>query len=528
LFGETGVRLITGQGGKDREIVLDPDCAYYVGANGGGLALQKIGLGETPGRVWQPLSPGAIELRDAGVIAVKILVDDDEVRPRPVWERAIRERIAKASDVLKAHCGVTLRIAAVDVWDSDDLQTDFSQSMDEFEREVLPAPAQVAIGFSSQYVIAKGRFHMGGTRGPLHSHIILKERSRNVLETERLELLVHELGHLLAASHSPEPGSVMRPVLTGALQRAAGAQVQFDPPNTLLLALMGQEIRLRRVRQFSEVMPETRRRMREIYTALEPTLPDDPAAAQYQRLVAAAGARPLVDDARKVLQQIVRVANVQKKLNQQAATPVTDDYLLQLYVRQAALAAKQVRRENGPRAFVLALGVAMDDAGALRKLPIASGVIPHIEGELEQPGRIAAIGKPSMRGRPDLAKHFFISAHLVALSGSETARSAGLVKELVDAHGASGFSFADMAANRAGIVFANAVLTGRLKLEDIAQRFTVDAFLPPVEDLQEQLNAKEFSEAFGGIGDARLAAELKRIEARIAALPVYQSGLPGR
>jgi hypothetical protein len=98
-----------------------------------------------------------------------------------------------------------------------------------------------------------------------------------------------------------------------------------------------------------------------------------------------------------------------------------------------------------------------------------------------------------------------------------------LIKELVDARGGSGFSFADMAANRAGIVFANAVFTGRLTLDDIAQRFTVDAFLPPVDDLREQLGSTELSEAFGGVSDARLNGELNRIEARIQALPVYQA-----
>ena len=529
LLAESGVSIKANIGGKLQEIALDPDCAYFIGkaSDDGPLGLVKIGLGETGSRVWQPLSPGAIELRDAGVINVKVLVDDDEVRPRAVWERVIRERIAKASAVLEAHCGVTLRITAVDVWDSDDAQIDFSQSMSEFEREVLPAPAQIAIGFSSQYEIAKGRVHLGGTRGPLHSHIILKERSRNVLETERLELLVHELGHVLGASHSPEPNSVMRPVITGGLQRAAGARVQFDPPNTLLMALMGQEIRQRRVGEFGDVMPDTRRRMREIYAAIEPTLPDDPAANQYLQLVASAGARPLVEDAKKVLQQIVRVAKVQQKVNQQPSTagggvPADGDKLLELYVRQGALAAKQVRRENGPRALVLALGVALDDTDALRALPIASGVVPHIEGDGQRTERLAAIGKPTMRGRADLAKHFFISAHLVALSGSGPARSAGLIKELLDSRGGSGFSFADMAANRAGIVFANALLTGRLTLDDVAQRFTVDAFLPPIDDLQEQLGAKEFSEGFGGLGDDRLTAELSRIEARIMALPVYQ------
>lgn len=529
VFAETVVRIRSAAAGANTEVSLEPDCAYYVGEPAGDLPLgvAKIPLNEAAGRAWRPLSPGAIELRDAGVITVKILVDDDEVRPRTAWERILRERIAKASAVLAAHSGVSLRIVAVDQWDSEDGQPDFSRSMDEFEREVLPAPAQVAIGFSSQYAITTGRVHLGGTRGPLHSHIMLKERSRGVLETERLELIVHELGHVLGASHSPEPDSVMRPVITGGLQRAAGARVRFDPPNTLLTALVAQELRQRRVHSFSDVMPETHRRMREIYAAIEPTIPDDPAASQFMQLVASAQSRPLIDDARHVLQQIVRVAKVQKSLPPDelavgAATIPAGDRLLELYVRQAALAAKQIRRENGPRALLLALGVALSDAALLQKTPIASALLPHLENAAQRTERLAVLGTPTMRGRADLAKHFFVSGHLVAIAGSDMARSAGLVKELLDSQGRSGFSFADMAANRAGIVFAGAVLTGRLTLDDVAHRFTVEQFLPPLEDLREQLGADEFQKDYGGPGDERLAAEFARIEARIMALPVYR------
>jgi len=539
LFAFRGVRIRGHEDAGTREFPFDPDAAYYVGSRAdGSLALQKIGLGETGPRAWDSTTRPPLESPHAGVINVKILVDDDEVRPRRAWEPVLRARIDKASAALDAHCGIRLRITAIGTWDSDDRLTDFEQSMTEFERETLPAPATVAIGFTSQYVVARGRVHLGGTRGPLHSHILIKERSRSVLEPERLELLVHELGHFLAASHSPEPTSVMRPLLGQGLQRRAGAAIQFDPPNTLLMSLLAQEIRQRRIRDVSTVSADTRRRMREIYTAIEPTLPNDPAAKQYVDLMRAAGTRPLVEDARKILQQIVRVAKAQKKIEERAAAaspgdpppPLTGDKLLELYVRQAALAAKEVRRENASRALVLALGAAFDDIGALRKLPIASGVNRHLESEAERTDRLAALGQPTMGGRADLAKHFFVSAHLVALGGSETARSAGLIKELFDAHGGSGFSFADMAANRAGIVFAHAVLGGRLTLDDLAQQFAVDAFLPPVDDLREQLGAKEFVDAYGGPGDGRLTAELSRIESRIMALPVYQSAPsnPGR
>jgi hypothetical protein len=531
LLANKSARVRVGEGDDLQEIKLQPDAAYYVGVRpeDGSLGLRKIGLGEGGPRPWRPSATQSFELPDAGVITVKILVDDDEYRNRRVWEPAIRQRLDRASAALDEHCGIRLRVVAVGTWDSDDGERDFQRSLAEFEREAVPSPAMVAIGFSSQYQIARGRVHLGGTRGPLHSHIIIKERSNDVLEPERLELLVHELGHFLGATHSPEASSVMRPVIGQGLQRAAGARLQFDPPNTLLMSLLAQEIRQRRVRQISDLSPETRRRMGEIYRAVNPTLPNDPAAGHYVELMAAAGVRPLIEDTRKVLLEVVRAAQLRQTMSQRqpaaqgkAAAPITDDQLLEQYVRQAALAAKQVRPENSQRALLLALGVAFDDVGLLRKVPVAGAVIPHIEGEQERTRRIAAIGQPTMRGRADWAKHFFVSAHLVALAGSETARSAGLVKEMVDAHGGSGFSFADMAANRAGIVFAHALLSNRLTLDDIVQRFSVEAFLPPIDDLREQLGAKEFYKDYGGLADERLAAELSRIEARITALPIYQ------
>ncbi|RIK85851.1 MAG: hypothetical protein DCC67_03410 [Planctomycetota bacterium] len=531
LFAHAGVRVRGMQEGGLGELLLEPDCAYYIGVlgEGGGVAIHKIGLGESGVRSWQARALPPIELPHAGVIDVKVLVDDDEVRPRKLWERTIRERIDRASSVLDAHCGLQLRVAAIDTWDSDDRQSDFNRSLMEFEREVLPAPGVVAIGFSSQYQIATGRVHLGGTRGPLHSHILIKERSRNVLEPERLELLLHELGHFLGATHSPEPTSVMRPVIGQGLQRVAGAEVRFDPPNTLLLSLMAQEIRQRRIRDVGGLSPETRRRMREIYEAIDPTIGDDPASGRYSQIMAGANAKPLVEDTRRILQEINRVAHLQRKRNEELAAqpgggkPVSHDQLLELYVRQAAIAAKNIRRDNAEKAFLLAMGVALDDAGLLQKLPLGAAVTPHMESQQERESRLAAFGQPTMRGRADLAKHFFVSAHLVVLMGSETARSAGLAKELLDSHGASGFSFADMAANRAGIVFAHALLGDRLSLDDVARRFSCEAFMPPIDGLREQLGAKEFSDAFGGPGDERLTNELNSIEARILALPAYQA-----
>jgi hypothetical protein len=471
------------------------------------------------------------------VIDVKILVDDDELRRRTVWESTLRQRVADASAVLKQHAGVQLRVVAVEQWDSNDLELDFNRSLREFEQETRPSPAQVAIGFTSQYQAYRGRHHMGGTRGPLHTHILVKERARGIQERERLELLVHELGHFLGASHSPEPTSVMRPLLDRGQQRAAGAVIGFDPANTLAIALIGEEVRLRRVREMSQVSVETRRRLQQIYTVLASELPEDSAATQLGRMMSSAGFARVLQDARQILEQIVAAAEARRTAalgpgpgvleatGEGATGGSADDSLLDFYVQRGAAAAADdsIEPETAQRALLLALGVALDDTNTLRNAPLTGRVIRELEDESQRQRRLKVLGSPALRGRPDLAKHFFVSAHVVALAGSQAARSAGLAKELADARGGSGFSFADMAANRAGMVFAHAVLGRQVSLEELATSFRGSDYLPEVSDLAEQLQSADFARAFGDASDPRFTAELRRIDERIRQLPAYQS-----
>lgn len=534
LVAASSVRVRDAAVADAREHRLEANAAYAIESNPdlGGISLKRLPLGESPRRPW-PAASTAPTPPDAGTIDVKLFVDDDEVRNRQTWEPDLRQRIDDASAILAAHCGVRLRVVSVDAWDSDDLQSDFHESLAEFERETRPNPAMVCIGFTSQYQINVGRVHMGGTRGALHSHILLKERARNIGDTEKLELLVHELGHYLGATHSAEATSVMRPVLGQGRQRAAGARVQFDAPNTLLMSLLGQEIRQRRARSLADVSPPVRDRMREIYASLGDALPEDGSAANYMNLVAVAGPKAIIKDARAVLQHVARTAEITHRVRTEANSNTAaanaagqfgaGDRLLELYVRQAASAAQQAQPENGPRAFLLAMGVALDDAGALRQIPLAGTVAAHIEGNAERTRRAASMGKPTMRDRADLAKHFFVSAHLVALAGSAPARAAGLAKEIADSQGGTGFSFVDLAADRAGEAFAEAVISGRLPLERVAADFAVESFMPTVDDLPESLDEADFKANFGGPGDARFSAALAEIDARIRALPGYRT-----
>ena len=79
------------------------------------------------------------------------------------------------------------------------------------------------------------------------------------------------------------------------------------------------------------------------------------------------------------------------------------------------------------------------------------------------------IGEPTLLGRRDLAQHFFVSGYLTATMGAEAANAAGVAKELVDANTTSGFSFADLAADRAGVRFADGVMSRRFPLRLVGQ-----------------------------------------------------------
>ncbi len=201
--------------GAPRHYTLDSNCAYFFWRSPNGqVDLQKIGLGEDGTAAEGRNLPGSAGHTPTVMIPVKILVDEEEPARRTVWERRLRAHVEAASAIFEKYCRVGFRVVAVDTWNSDNAITDFFESLGDFERKVDPAPAKIAIGFTSQWPMARGRIHMAGTRGPLHSHILVREGSPEVNEAERLEFLVHELGHYLGAAHSPELASVMRPVIS--------------------------------------------------------------------------------------------------------------------------------------------------------------------------------------------------------------------------------------------------------------------------------------------------------------------------
>ncbi len=393
-----------GRGGAKRYL-LDANSAYYFGqAKDGRIDLQKIGLGGDKNSAEGRTLPGRADTAPSAVIPVKILVDEEEPARRPLWERRLRERIAAASAVLDKYCRVQLKVVAVGTWDSDDATSDFFESLGEFEREVKPFPAQLAIGFTSQYQVVTGRVHMAGTRGTLHSHILVRDWSQHMSEQERLELLVHELGHFLGASHSPEPDSAMRPVLGNRQAAGRGFQVKFDPVNTLVMSLVGEEIRRRHVQQASQLSAGTMRRLRQIYQAMSPTMPQDPSANQFVQRLNVSTAVPLVMGTKQVVSQVVSSAQSNSRLpvggDAAAGGPTRreGDALTEHLVRQAAGIARFLPESIATNSFLLGLGIAFDESNVLRNDPKFRGFVRLVETDQERAVRLATLGSPTMLG----------------------------------------------------------------------------------------------------------------------------------
>ncbi len=212
----------------------------------------------------------------------------------------------------------------------------------------------------------------------------------------------------------------------------------------------------------------------------------------------------------------VRLKAYQTRIAQMAAAGgkggLPMDEVLRALLRLAAERGGDAAAEN--RAAIIALAFFVNGKGLGAVIPAAR--------EWPRP----AARHVTLAGRHDFAQHYSISAAIAARAGSPLADAVGLYKEVDDSQGGSGFSFNDIAADRAGVRFGELATmspAGAQKVQrEAAGRFGASEMFPEVKDLPEFMQEAEFKRRYGGIGGAEYRKMMAEIERRIAALPVFR------
>ncbi len=171
------------------------------------------------------------------------------------------------------------------------------------------------------------------------------------------------------------------------------------------------------------------------------------------------------------------------------------------------------RDRNGRRAVLLVLSAYLAEKNLTTLIPQAA------RWPKARPTMLTLLG------RYDSAQHFAISAALAAWAGEPIANAIGMYKEINDARHGSGFSFADLAADRAGTRFGDAInRDSPLLAAQLATPLVDRDLIPLLDGLPEYLREAEFRRRFGHADSQAYRELITEIEQRIAALPIYNPG----
>jgi hypothetical protein len=171
------------------------------------------------------------------------------------------------------------------------------------------------------------------------------------------------------------------------------------------------------------------------------------------------------------------------------------------------------------RAALLALGVVL---GHPRLAPAVGEKLDE-----ERSGQVERVrAGTTLRGRDDWPRHFTVSSALTVLSAVAPSDAAGVLKEELDADGGSGFSFADLLADRAGTTFAEVATRDEASAAAmqarLARGFKLDDFFPSADGLPEGIPDAELQSRYGGVGGPLYRRQADEIERRVSACAAYR------
>lgn len=149
------------------------------------------------------------------------------------------------------------------------------------------------------------------------------------------------------------------------------------------------------------------------------------------------------------------------------------------------------------------------------------GEVQPVAGEVSLP-----VNRPVLASRTDLTQHFLFSAAIKILSQQGISSAIGEFKELMDrGNGGSGFSFVDLAADMAGIQFAQQAInpsSAKHLQQQLAGNLDEGVFFPDISGLPEGLSKAEFSRIYTQVDSPEYLRMRELISERINSLPAYK------
>jgi hypothetical protein len=516
--------------GKPVALELDAFAPYaFVPDRAEGVRLEALELPGAPLEADAKPDPNAVP-RDPLKIAVTLYVDDTEARAEQLWQAALRERFAEASKAIERASGIRLELAAFGTWKSDPASKSADELLKGFETAVKVPPGALAVGYSSRKYDAKAEPAFAATRGLASRHVLLREWApRN--EPERAEALAGYLARALGAVGSPDFGSCTREPLADGYILGPGAVLRLDPLNALALNLWADERRREPGVAVGTLSPANRHRLARVYKALLKAAPGDVLAIAYLEDLMRDPAKkkenppdaPIVLAARDALAaRIVRAVRARAEENAKAAARTSASVSSSPVSGAAANVALAHDGPEGLPAFLLAVGVAFDDTGALLRDPRTAGAVRALESDADRKARLAVLGNPTLFGRRDVCRRFFVGCASGELLPPDDAERAAVARALTDATGATGTCVPVIAAEFAGVTFALATQRDANLLRKSRAAFAARDFVPDLEGLVNGLSAPKFAEKYGSASDERFAAVLDDVRGRVRKLEAYK------
>ncbi len=155
-------------------------------------------------------------------------------------------------------------------------------------------------------------------------------------------------------------------------------------------------------------------------------------------------------------------------------------------------------------------------------LPLEQLISDVPEDYGERPPRMTVV----LQQRNDLTQHFVASAAIAASAGADVAGVLSNSKEAHDARYRSGFDFADMIANAAGMALGSAAAASPDRARDLQSRMAQSRgeldYMPAISEQDTAVSEEVLAEEYNNRAGPDYEARMQRIEQQVSSLPLHQ------